>query len=63
MATGATIAGSRETLAFAKSDTGAWLEIVDRQVRGLKFGSVQITVHEGRVVQIETSAKIRFDRT
>jgi hypothetical protein len=63
MATGATIAGSRETLAFAKCDTGAWLQIVERQVRGLKFGSVQITVHEGRVVQIETSAKIRFDRT
>jgi len=63
MATGATIARSGEAVAFAKSDSGAWLEIVERQVRGLKFGSVQITVHEGRVVQIETSAKIRFDRT
>ena len=63
MATGVTIADSSETLAFTKSSSGAWLEIVERQVRGLKFGSVQITVHEGRVVQIETSAKIRFDRT
>ena len=43
--------------------TPGLLEIVDRQVRGLKFGSVQITVNEGRVVQIESSAKIRFDRT
>lgn len=39
-----------------------WLEVVERQVNGLKFGSVQITVHEGRVVQIETSVKVRFDK-
>lgn len=63
MATGVSIGNSREGLTIAKSDTGIWLEIVERQVRGLKFGSVQITVHKGRVVQIETSAKIRFDRT
>lgn len=39
-----------------------WLEVVERQVESLKFGSVQITVHEGRVVQIETSVKVRFDK-
>ncbi len=39
-----------------------WLEVVERQVEALRFGSVQITVHEGRVVQIETSVKVRFDR-
>ncbi len=39
-----------------------WLEIVERQVRALRFGSVQITVHEGRVVQVETSVKVRFDK-
>lgn len=39
-----------------------WLEIVQRQVRALKFGSVQITIHEGRVVQVETSVKVRFDK-
>lgn len=41
---------------------GNWLEIVERQVRALRFGSVQITVHEGRVVQVETSVKVRFDK-
>lgn len=40
-----------------------WLEVVERQVRGLKFGSVEITVHEGRVVQVETSVKVRFDKS
>jgi hypothetical protein len=63
MATGAAVAGVRESLPVSKPEPGTWLEIVERQVRGLKFGSVQVTVHEGRVVQIETSAKIRFDRS
>lgn len=40
-----------------------WLEVVKQQVTGLKFGAVTITVHEGRVVQIETSVKLRFDRS
>jgi hypothetical protein len=39
-----------------------WLEVVRRQVSALRFGSVEITIHEGRVVQIETSTKVRFDK-
>ena len=39
-----------------------WLDVVERQVSALKFGSVHITVHEGRVVQIETSVRVRFDK-
>ena len=31
-----------------------------RTVRDVKFGSVEITVHEGRVVQVERREKIRF---
>lgn len=46
-----------------RTDGENWLEVVSRQVEGLKFGSVQITVHEGRVVQVETSVKIRFDKS
>jgi hypothetical protein len=30
-------------------------------VRALRFGSIEIVVHEGRVVQIETRARVRFD--
>lgn len=51
-----------QTLEFSSKNTRSWLEIVDRQVKSLRFGSVQITVHEGRVVQIETSTKVRFDK-
>ena len=40
-----------------------WVEIVAKQVESLKFGVVQITVHESRVVQIEKTEKVRLDRT
>ncbi len=37
-----------------------WLQLVQRHVASLKFGVVQITVHESRVVQIERSEKFRI---
>lgn len=37
-----------------------WLEVVRRNVAGLRFGSVQITVHDGRVTQVESVEKTRF---
>lgn len=36
-----------------------WEEI-RRETERLKYGSVLITVHDGKVVQIETSEKIRY---
>lgn len=37
-----------------------WLEVVRNNVANLRFGSVQITVHEGRVTQVESVEKTRF---
>lgn len=42
------------------SDVQSWLQIVERKVNALRFGSVQIVVHEGRVTQIESTEKYRF---
>lgn len=39
-----------------------WVETVREQVNSLRFGVVQIVVHNGRVVQIEKTEKIRFDQ-
>ena len=39
-----------------------WIDLVHRQVASLQFGVVQITVHEGRVVQVETTERLRFDK-
>lgn len=30
-------------------------------LRNLRFGSIELTVHDGRVVQIERREKLRFD--
>jgi hypothetical protein len=35
---------------------------ITRAVRGLRYGSVEITVHDGAVVQIERKEKIRVGR-
>lgn len=42
-------------------DHGRWLEIVERQVSSLKFGTVHITVHDSKVTQIEKTEKTRLD--
>jgi hypothetical protein len=44
----------------ADGDKVDWLEVVRNNVANLKFGSVQITVHEGRVTQVESIEKTRF---
>ena len=38
-----------------------WLAVVRNQVRSLRFGEVQIVVHNGQVVQIERTEKIRLN--
>ena len=30
-------------------------------IKGLRFGSLEITVHEGRIVQVERKEKIRLN--
>lgn len=37
-----------------------WLEIVRDKVAAIRFGSVHISVHEGRVTQIEAIEKTRI---
>jgi len=39
-----------------------WTEVVQKQVSSLRFGAVQITMHDGRVVQVETTERLRFDQ-
>jgi hypothetical protein len=42
--------------------TAEWLGIVLKQIESLRFGVVQIVVHENRVVQIEKTEKVRLDK-
>jgi hypothetical protein len=44
----------------AASDEALWLAVVREKVRAIRFGSVQITVHDGRVTQVESNEKTRI---
>ncbi len=35
---------------------------IARALRGIRYGSIEITVHDGRVVQIERKEKLRWER-
>jgi len=37
----------------------AWLELIREAVGSVDFGTIQIKVHDGAVVQIETTRKLR----
>jgi len=39
----------------------AWLELIAESVKGIQYGSVQIVIHDGRIVQIERTEKRRFE--
>jgi hypothetical protein len=38
-----------------------WFRFVRQHVSSLKFGTIQITMHDSRVTQIERSEKVRLD--
>jgi hypothetical protein len=37
-----------------------WLELVRQQVTSLQFGTVEIVVHDARVVQIDKTERLRL---
>ncbi|MFD0712658.1 YezD family protein [Paenibacillus sp. GCM10027626] len=38
-----------------------WVKRIVDEVNGLEYGSVLVTVHAGKIVQIERSERKRFD--
>ena len=40
-----------------------WLDIVRRQVASLRFGIVQIVVHESEVTQIDKTERVRLQKS
>ncbi len=39
-----------------------WLKVFRSQVESLKYGTVQVTVHDSKVLQIERLERMRLDR-
>jgi len=56
------IAKNEGEKAKAAEKLPAWLQLVREHVSSLKFGTVQVTVHDSRVVQVERVEKLRFDK-
>ena len=40
--------------------TESWLATVQNRVHAIQFGLVQITIHEGRVTQVDATEKLRI---
>jgi hypothetical protein len=40
-----------------------WSELVAQNVKSLRYGVVEIIVHDSRVIQIEKTEKMRLDKT
>lgn len=49
-----------KTASASEATPADWIEVVIRKVSSLRFGSVQITVHDGKVTQVESIEKTRF---
>ena len=44
------------------NDDLKWLELVIQQVGSLRYGVVEIVVHDSRVIQIEKTERLRLDK-
>jgi hypothetical protein len=44
----------------AQDHAPKWVEVVAQQVQSIRFGVVQVVIHDGHVVQVEKTEKVRF---
>jgi hypothetical protein len=44
------------------AEKSEWLEVVRGQVASLRFGVVQIVIHDSQVTQIEKTERLRLDK-
>jgi hypothetical protein len=46
-----------------KTKEADWLALVQQHVQSLRYGVVQIVVHDGRVTQVEKTERVRLDQS
>lgn len=51
---------SKSVLPPHSESTEPWVEIVRQKLATMRFGSIQLIVHEGRVTQVESLEKTRI---
>lgn len=50
-------------MALATTTHSDWLNLVNRYADSIRFGVIQIVIHEGNVVQVDRTEKVRFDKS
>lgn len=50
-----------ETTSNVVVELPKWLEVVRQSVEGLRYGKVEITIHDGRVTQVDATRRTRLD--
>jgi hypothetical protein len=45
-----------------ESRDSKWLALVAQDVQSLRYGAVEIIVHDSRVIQIEKTERVRLDK-
>jgi hypothetical protein len=48
--------------AGSSDEKANWLEVVRQQVGSLRYGVVQIVIHDSQVTQIEKTERVRLDK-
>ena len=51
-----------EVLKAKSSDELKWLDLVVQHVSSLRYGVVEIVVHDSRVIQIEKTERVRLEK-
>ncbi len=54
---------TQKTLPSGGNEDLKWVELVVQQVGSLRYGGVEIVVHDSRVVQIERTERLRLDKS
>ena len=51
---------TKPSLTHTSDTPEPWVEIVRQKLASMRFGSIQLVVHEGRVTQIESLERTRI---
>ncbi|WP_201024038.1 YezD family protein [Paenibacillus sp. 32O-W] len=47
---------------IANEINAEWLQKIKEKIEGLQYGTVQVTIHSGKIVQIDRTERTRFDK-
>ena len=56
------MSGNHDAIKAKSSDELKWLELVVQHVSSLRYGVVEIVVHDSHVIQIEKTERVRLEK-